>query len=533
MSTYSDPYLLKANIALLNENIWPVNIILDSAAFDANYISEHTAKEITEKFNIPFISTKSIVCTGFNNCEDINSKLNLNIEIYDEFNRLLRFNITVLVAPIDIDIIIGRNTIKQYNLLLNHFPRYVSSEVHECPILDCSCNTCELDIPTQESSEQVLLKPVPVQTLSRPTLTLNTQALYLMQKKPSEKPTIPIIEEIDDSIEFNNKPINKDGIHIEGPESLQKSLNTLVSEFSDIFSTQVRSEPALLPPMDLEVDESKWKSKENRLPPRQQSAVKQEAIRHQVAEMLEQNVITPSNVSEYSQVVLTPKANGKWRMTIDYRRLNLCTQGNGWPLPLIQQLLRRIGAHNPKYFGVMDLTSGYHQCGLSKRSRRFTAFITYMGVYEWVRLPMGLKGAASYFQMVLATIVLAGLLYITLELYLDDIIVYGRNEEEFLQRLKQVFERFREFRMTLNPSKCRFGMSKVEYLGHVIDDTGISFSRDKLAKVIEFRELFIQKDLKQFVGLANYFSSHIKNYAIIAKPLHDLMNPYKPRALIK
>jgi hypothetical protein len=121
-----------------------------------------------------------------------------------------------------------------------------------------------------------------------------------MQKKPSEKPTIPIIEETDDSIEFNNKSINNDGIHIEGPESLQKSLNTLVSEFSDIFSTQVRSEPALLPPMDLEVDESKWKSKENRLPPRQQSAIKQEAIRHQVADMLQQNVITPSNVSEYS-----------------------------------------------------------------------------------------------------------------------------------------------------------------------------------------------------------------------------------------
>jgi hypothetical protein len=354
-----------------------------------------------------------------------------------------------------------------------------------------------------------------------------------MQKKPLKEYFTPIVEESGDDIEYGQDVTHSEEIHVEGPDSLQSALKDLIAEYSDIFSTQVRAEPAKLPPMNLEVDEEKWRSKENRLPPRQQSAIKQEAIRQQVADMLQQNVIAPSNVAEYSQVVLTPKQNGKWRMTVDYRRLNLCSRGNGWPLPLIQQLLRRIGTHKPKFFGVMDLTSGYHQCGLSKRSRKYTAFITYMGVFEWLRLPMGLKGAASYFQMVLATMVLAGLLYITLELYLDDVIVFGKNEEEFLQRLKQVFERFREFQITLNPSKCRFGMSKVEYLGHVIDDTGITFSREKLAKVIEFRELTLQKDLKQFIGLTNYFSSHIKNYAIIAKPLHHLMNPYHPKSAVK
>ncbi len=93
---------------------------------------------------------------------------------------------------------------------------------------------------------------------------------------------------------------------------------------------------------------------------------------------------------------------------------------------------------------------------------------------------MGLKGAASYFQRIMASKVLAGLLYIFVELYLDDVLVYVTKDEEFLIRLRVVFERFRQFNITLNPKKCYFGLAEVEFVGHVVKTDGICFSTENL-----------------------------------------------------
>jgi hypothetical protein len=90
---------------------------------------------------------------------------------------------------------------------------------------------------------------------------------------------------------------------------------------------------------------------------------------------------------------------------------------------------------------------------------------------------MGLKGAAGYFQRVIATVVLAELMYIVCELYIDDVIVRAQDASSFLARLRQVFSRFRKHRITLNPNKFRFGLSSVEYVGHTIDETGLSLSQ--------------------------------------------------------
>ena len=90
----------------------------------------------------------------------------------------------------------------------------------------------------------------------------------------------------------------------------------------------------------------------------------------------------------------------------------------------------------------MDLTAGYHQIPLHANTRKWTAFMTFWGVYEWLRLPMGLKGAGSFFQRVMSTIILAELVMIILEFYLDDIIVHNRTEEEFIKRLGILFQRF-------------------------------------------------------------------------------------------
>ena len=176
-------------------------------------------------------------------------------------------------------------------------------------------------------------------------------------------------------------------------------------------------------------------------------------------------------------------------------------------------MLHRIGGQKPQFFAVMDLTSGYHQAPLHEDSIPYTAFVTQHGIFEWVRVPMGLKGAPSYFQREISRRVLGGLNGVDCELYIDDCIVYGRTEEEFLQRLRKVLERFQEYGITLSPSKCRFGLAAIEYLGHKIDREGIHFIRSKLDNVLNCPYPIFVKDLSTFMGMVNYFGDHIPHLA--------------------
>jgi hypothetical protein len=178
---------------------------------------------------------------------------------------------------------------------------------------------------------------------------------------------------------------------------------------------------------------------------------------------------------------------------------------------------------------VLDLTSGYHQAPVSQASILLTAFICFCGVYEYLRVPFGPKGAPPYFQYTMSTVVLAGLIYIICEVYLDDIIIHGRTAVEFLDNLRAVFERIRKHNIKLHPRKVRIGLRSVEYTGHVIDSTGISFSRKKIDTVLDFAIPTTQKQLKQFLGIANYFRDHIEHLTEFVAPLQKYVLQYNKR----
>jgi hypothetical protein len=194
----------------------------------------------------------------------------------------------------------------------------------------------------------------------------------------------------------------------------------------------------------------------------------------------------------------------------------------GGAIPRIKELLHRIGAKKAKYYCVMDLTSGYHQTPVDPESIKYTAFVTSAGVFEWVRVPMGLKRAPTYFQREMSNTVLGGLIEYGVELYIDDCIVYGGTEEELVQNLRKVFERFKAFNVTLNPKKCRFGCQSIEYVGHVIDKDGIRLTRSKIEQVLNFETPVVLKDLASFIGLVIWFGDHISHLADELKPLREM-----------
>ena len=120
--------------------------------------------------------------------------------------------------------------------------------------------------------------------------------------------------------------------------------------------------------------------------------------------MLRQGIIRKSTSPHYSQVLLVPKPENTFGMCVDYRAVNDCTPDARWLILNMLEMLRRIGSRKPKIFGMMDLTQGYHQAPFSDTTKAYTAFITFSGVYEFIRLPFGPKHAPSYFQEIMATV---------------------------------------------------------------------------------------------------------------------------------
>ena len=173
---------------------------------------------------------------------------------------------------------------------------------------------------------------------------------------------------------------------IEGTPELQEGIKTVLLEFKDIFSDKLRAKSADIPPFELDVDKSMWESYRNRGPVRVQTQLKQDEIQKQTQQMLAAGIIEVSPASFYSQVMIAPKPGG-FRFCIDFRNLNDATASASWPIPNIQQMIIRIGAHRASIFGIMDLTLGYHQAPISLGTRIFTAFITFAGIFQFTRLP--------------------------------------------------------------------------------------------------------------------------------------------------
>ena len=318
-----------------------------------------------------------------------------------------------------------------------------------------------------------------------------------------------------------------------GPPSLQKKLKKLLKKYKHIFSISVSPTPAKVEaPMEIKINSSQWYSKHNRAPARTQSHQKQIELRKHVQAMLDNNVIRPSTAKAWSQVLLVPKPDNTMRLCIDFRNLNATTEpSEAHPLPRIDHMLRRLGDKRAKFYGVLDLTAGYHQVPLADEAIPLTAFLCFMGLYEFLRVPMGLVNAASFFQRFIAITVLAGLMYVIVEAYIDDVIIHGQEEDDFVENVAAVFQRFDEHGVKVNPKKVKLGLPNIEYVGHVIDHEGLTFSRSKLDSVYNFNQPIYAAQMKSFLGLANYFRDHIRNYSELARPLQDMigMTPYNRR----
>jgi hypothetical protein len=197
---------------------------------------------------------------------------------------------------------------------------------------------------------------------------------------------------------------------------------------------------------------------------------KREEIDNHIDKLLEADIIAPSASPWSSPVVLVSKKTGGSRLAIDYRALNEVTISDAYPLPRIDDALEFLSG--AKYLTTLDCYSGFHQVPLDPDSRPLTAFITSRGLYEFKRLPFGVKQGPSCFAR-LMNFVLSGLLFSSAMIYLDDVLVAGKTFEEMLSRLEDVFVRLRQYSVKLKLKKCNFGCHELPFLGMLLTPKGI------------------------------------------------------------
>lgn len=259
--------------------------------------------------------------------------------------------------------------------------------------------------------------------------------------------------------------------------------------------------------------------------PYRQPPVQTQEIKTQVKKLLKNNIIQESHSPWNAPVHLVPKkmdASGeiKFRMVIDYRRLNEITTDDKYPLPNIMDLFDKLG--KSKYFTTLDLANGYHQIEINETDRQKTAFSTEAGHYEFLRMPFGLKTAPATFQRAMDNI-LRGLQGLHCLVYMDDIIIYSTSMQEHVKDLRSIFDRLREANLKVQLDKSEFLRKEVLYLGHTITDQGLKPNDDKIKAVLNYPLPKTVTEIKSFLGLIGYYRRFIKDFAKITKPLTNCL----------
>ena len=318
----------------------------------------------------------------------------------------------------------------------------------------------------------------------------------------------------------NNDKFDFDVNHPNLSNEQKEKLNTFLNQNSDVFSDSLQT----IGKTDL--FKHKIETIPDTKPVRQrfyrQDPVKKAVIEEKTNELLETGIAQRSTSVWNSPVVLVKKKDDSWRFAIDYRKLNQVTIPISQPLPRTEDVFDALGETHATIFSTLDLNSAYFQIPLDPETRQKSAFVTHEGVFEFTRMPFGLRNAPMSFQL-LMSLVLKGLNWKFVLCYIDDILVFSPDFNTHLHHLTEVFQRLRDAKLTLKPSKCKFGVEKVVFLGHVISSEGVAVESSNTDKVRNFPVPQTQRQLRGFLGLCNYYRKFVRNYAKICIPLNALL----------
>lgn len=537
------------------------NCLLDSGA-SATLCSIRAFKEIAPNFiQHSNINPTVKISTLTGNEIKIHSTADISLCIGNK-SLTYKFLITHANFSYDYDFILGFDFMSSYKCQINFENRTISFRGDQIPILKFGIQKLnvihiqpyaklirKLKIPPLQSAivqiktnqkipigTHVLLNPLP----SRHDLELHNSlstitkdgTIPLVINNLSSNTTLHLnkntkIAQIDTHIdiardtsiaEIRRRELKLSDFNFEGiPIEAKQKLEALILEYADIFSTSLKTIGKCTleaPPIEL-TNSSPIQCRPFPVP-----YALREPLQKEIKQLSEAGIIKKSN-SRYSfpLILVKKKTQGTFRLVIDYRRLNSITVSSNYKLPLITDILHSLRGAN--YYSTLDANSSFHQIKLRDEDKHLTAFSSPFGHFEYNYLSFGLKNSAQIYQETADT-VLNGLQSENIAAYIDDIILPANTIDDSIRKLRLVFDRFRQYGLTLNPSKCQFLQPSIKYLGHIVDKNGLKPLPETLISISHFPIPNTVRKLKRFLGLANYYRSFVKNFSDIVLPLTNL-----------
>jgi hypothetical protein len=261
------------------------------------------------------------------------------------------------------------------------------------------------------------------------------------------------------------------------------SANDLCGVNRDVIEDSLNVDPAIRPRK-----QKLWKMSDD----------KAEGARNKVKRLLSAGVIIEVTYPEWlANTVMVKKANGKWRMCIDFTDLNKACPKDELPLPRIDSFVDAMTTS--ELMSLLDCYSGYHQIWMKKEDEPKTSFITPNGTYRYVRMPKGLKNAGKSFSRMSAK-VLSSQIGRNVLTYVDDIIVKSTKQEHHVADVQETFANFRRAGLKLNPEKCVFGVKKGKFLGCLVSTKGIEANPSKIEAILQMEPPKSRKGAQMLTG---------------------------------
>jgi hypothetical protein len=247
-------------------------------------------------------------------------------------------------------------------------------------------------------------------------------------------------------------------------------------------------------------------------------------LKQKIAELQLKGFIHPSSSPWGAPVLFMEKKDRTQQMCVDYRSLNEATIKNKYPLARIEDLFDQM--KGASVLSNIDLISGYHQLKIQESNDPKTAFHTWYGLYEYTVMSFGLTNEPAYFMYLMNKVFMEYLDKFVV-VFIRDILIFSKIEEEHEKHLRMVLEKLTSNQLYAKFSKCEFWLTEVAFLGHIISVGGVSVDPSKVKDVLNWVPPTNASEIQSFLGLTGYYCRFIKDFSNIAKPMTRLFEKNK------